>query len=348
MREEGSALHDRTRDRDRETPQTTDRKARDGIFLNAPSRKTVQRQRWSGPLQSLVSPFLCSLLLVNPLPSFKAARMEAIVNAAAGIPIPPALQSFVGISYPVPAPDDIDSYYHATYYTKGPKDLLFVATWTVLLALFREGLMRFFFMPIARWRLEHLAAAKRNARPTSPSGTPARVKANGHTIGEKIATAPTDGSTKSVRQRTSRRSSPVGSPKKPAKTWTETKKDRDAKLLERNVVRFAEQGWSMAYYSVFWALGMVCFQTRIFRHVLNFIFFRAYTSIFPAFPFKRNTSGSTILFASFPALLNSTTCASCPAGSISSSCSIPRLVARIMSKCSPTILSRLLSSSVAM
>ncbi|KAF8609831.1 longevity assurance proteins LAG1/LAC1 [Ceratobasidium sp. AG-I] len=182
--------------------------------------------------------------------------MEAIVNAAAGIPIPPALQSFVGLSYPVPAPDDVDSYYDATYYNKGPKDLLFVATWTLLLALFREGLMRFFFMPIARWRFERLAAAKRNARPTSPNGAPARVKTNGHTVGEKIATAPSDGLTKSVRQRSSRRSSPVGSPKKSVKTWTETKKERDAKLHERNVVRFAEQGWSLAYYTVFWALGV--------------------------------------------------------------------------------------------
>ena len=189
--------------------------------------------------------------------------MEAIVNAAASIPIPPALQPFVGLSYPGPAPDDTDSYYDATYYNKGPKDLLFVATWTVLLALFREGVMRFFFMPIARWRFERLAAAKRNARPTSPNGAPARVKTNRHTVGEKIATAPSDGLTKSVRQRPSRRSSPVGSPKPPVKTWTETKKDRDAKLYERNVVRFAEQGWSLAYYTVFWALGVVRFQTMI-------------------------------------------------------------------------------------
>lgn len=186
--------------------------------------------------------------------------MEAIIKVAAAIHIPPALQPFVGLSYPVPTPDDTDSYYSATYYNKGPKDLLFVATWTVLLVLLREVLMRFFFKPIARWRLEHLAAVKRNARPTSPNGAPARVKSNKHTVGEKIATAPSDGSTKSVRQRTSRRSSPVGSPNKPVKTWTETKKDRDAKLLERNVLRFAEQGWSLVYYIVFWALGVVRFQ----------------------------------------------------------------------------------------
>ncbi|KAG8743622.1 sphingosine N-acyltransferase lag1 [Ceratobasidium sp. 414] len=182
--------------------------------------------------------------------------MEALVNAAAGIPIPPALQSFVGLSYPVPPPDDIDSYYDATYYTKGPKDLLFVATWVVLLAFFRELLMRFFFMPIARSRFASLAAAKRNARPTSPNGAPARLKPNGQTVSEKIAASPQDSSMKSVRQRSSRRSSPTSKANKPVKSWTETKKDRDAKLLERNIVRFAEQGWSLAYYTVFWALGV--------------------------------------------------------------------------------------------
>ncbi|KAG8749114.1 sphingosine N-acyltransferase lag1 [Ceratobasidium sp. 428] len=178
--------------------------------------------------------------------------MEALVNAAAGIPIPRSLQSFVGLSYPVPAPDDIDSYYDATYYNKGPKDLLFVATWVVLLALFREMLMRSFFMPIARWRFASLAAAKRDARPTSPNGAPPRpVKSKGQTASEKIAP---DASMKAVKKRTSsRRASPAG---KPVKSWTETKKDRDAKLLERNVLRFAEQGWSLAYYTVFWALGV--------------------------------------------------------------------------------------------
>jgi acyl-CoA-dependent ceramide synthase len=188
--------------------------------------------------------------------------MEAIVNAAAAIPIPPALQSFVGLSYPVPTPHDTDSYYGATYYNKGPNDLLFVATWVVLLAVFRELLMRFFFMPIARWRFDSLAAAKRRARPTSPNGAPVRLKAKTHTVGEKIATAPQDTSAKSVRQRPSRRSSPTGSVNKPVKSWTETKKDRDAKLHERNIVRFAEQGWSLTYYTVFWALGVVRIGTR--------------------------------------------------------------------------------------
>ncbi|QRW04902.1 sphingosine N-acyltransferase lag1 [Ceratobasidium sp. AG-Ba] len=111
--------------------------------------------------------------------------------------------------------------------------------------------MRSVFMPIARWRFASLAAAKRNARPTSPNGAPKRAKLTGPSASEKIATAPQDGAIKPVRQR---RGSPKAS-NKPIKSWTETKKDRDAKLLERNIVRFAEQGWSLAYYTVFWALG---------------------------------------------------------------------------------------------
>jgi acyl-CoA-dependent ceramide synthase len=170
--------------------------------------------------------------------------MEAIVKAASNFPIPSALQPFIGLSYPVPTPKDTDSYFDATYYNKGPKDLLFVATWVVLLAVCREVLMRFFLMPVARWRLESLAAAKHGARLAR--------KSNGHAISEKLA-APTKTTPTLVRQR---RPSPSKFTK-PVKTWTETKKSRDAKLRERNIVRFGEQGWSLVYYSVFWALGMV-------------------------------------------------------------------------------------------
>lgn len=171
--------------------------------------------------------------------------MDGVVKAAANLPIPPALESFIGLSYPVPIPADADSYFDATYYNKGPKDLLFIATWVVLLAFFREVLMRLFFMPIARWRLESLAAAKRGARLT-------RTKPKGNTVGEKLVSTPPKPTPVRQRQAPNANSRPV-------KSWTETKKSRDAKLLERNVVRFAEQGWSLVYYSVFWALGMVRF-----------------------------------------------------------------------------------------
>ncbi|CAE6520797.1 unnamed protein product [Rhizoctonia solani] len=167
--------------------------------------------------------------------------MDAIVRAASRLPIPPALEAFVAPSYPVPTPPDADSYYDATYYNKGPKDLLFVATWVVLLALCREGLMRGVFMPIARWRFDALALAKQNRR---------AAKRDPPSVGEKLvktAVAP------KVRQR---KVSPASKPPKAIKSWTETKKSRDAKVRERKILRFAEQGWSMTYYAVFWALGM--------------------------------------------------------------------------------------------
>ncbi|CAE6512813.1 unnamed protein product [Rhizoctonia solani] len=166
--------------------------------------------------------------------------MDALVRAASRLPIPPALESFVAPSYPVPIPADTDSYFDATYYNKGPKDLLFVATWVVLLAVCREALMRGFFMPIARWRFAALARAKQNRR---------AAKRDPPSVGEKIAKT----AVPEVRQR---KVSPASKPAKPIKSWTETKKSRDAKLRERKVVRFAEQGWSLTYYAVFWALGM--------------------------------------------------------------------------------------------
>ncbi|CAE6407410.1 unnamed protein product [Rhizoctonia solani] len=167
--------------------------------------------------------------------------MDAIVRTVSRLPIPAYLEPFIAPSYPVPSPPDPDSYYDAIYYNKGPKDLLFVATWVVLLVIFREALMRGFFMPIARWRLDSLAKAKQNRRAN---------KRDPPSVGEKLvktAKAP------EVRQR---KVSPASKPAKPIKSWMETKKSRDAKLRERKVVRFAEQGWSLAYYTVFWTFGM--------------------------------------------------------------------------------------------
>ncbi|CAE6449494.1 unnamed protein product [Rhizoctonia solani] len=167
--------------------------------------------------------------------------MDAIVRAASRLPIPPALEPFVAPSYPVPTPKDADSYFDATYYNKGPKDLLFVGTWVILLALAREVLMRGIFMPIARWRFDALALAKQNRRAT---------KRDPPSVGEKLANT---AAPPKVRQR---KVSPASKPSKPVKSWTETKKARDAKVRERKILRFAEQGWSLAYYAVFWALGM--------------------------------------------------------------------------------------------
>ncbi|CAE7190038.1 unnamed protein product [Rhizoctonia solani] len=170
--------------------------------------------------------------------------MDAIVHAASRIPIPPALEAFVAISYPVPTPEGVDSYFGATYYNKGPKDLLFVGTWVVLLALCREALMRGLFMPIARWRFDALALAKQNRRAT---------KRDPPSVGEKLAKTAAAPEKQLPRQR---KVSPASKPAKPIKSWTETKKSRDAKVRERKILRFAEQGWSLAYYAVFWALGM--------------------------------------------------------------------------------------------
>ncbi|KAF8761352.1 longevity-assurance protein [Rhizoctonia solani] len=168
--------------------------------------------------------------------------MDAIVRAASRLRIPAHLEAFIAPSYPVTTPADTDSYFDATYYNKGPKDLLFVGTWVLLLAICREALMRGFFMPLARWRFDSLARAKQNRRAT---------KRDPPSAGDKLAKH--HPSVPAVRQR---KVSPSSKPPKSIKSWTETKKARDAKLRERKVVRFAEQGWSLAYYAVFWAFGM--------------------------------------------------------------------------------------------
>ncbi|QRW19041.1 TLC domain protein [Rhizoctonia solani] len=147
--------------------------------------------------------------------------MDAIVRAASRLRIPAHLEAFIAPSYPVTTPADTDSYFDATYYNKGPKDLLFVGTWVLLLAIVEKPLCEASLCPL-------------------PAGDSTRSHAPSRTDAPLNAIHPRPGQARQA----------------PSLGPGQTKKARDAKLRERKVVRFAEQGWSLAYYAVFWAFGM--------------------------------------------------------------------------------------------
>lgn len=104
-------------------------------------------------------------------------------------------------------------------YGKGPKDALFVLFWAVAFTILREVLMRWVYEPLMRRRLKQLDKA-------------AERKAAVVTAGEKV------------------------DPNQQTKETVQSVK-RDARIREKTVTRFAEQGWMFTYCVTFFSLGVV-------------------------------------------------------------------------------------------
>jgi hypothetical protein len=200
--------------------------------------------------------------------------------------IPPSLQPFITLSYPVPPSSShvshhlldlhtglkhipshsattqghVSSHSHghahghsrnplhhllrsdlnsgSTLYDKGIQDIYFVAFWAIAFTLLREGLIRFGFKPFADWWLMSKAAAssKSRAARAKRKGELANGKLNGNGNGTAMAVA--------------------NGVEKPYKESRAERKRRNHASL-----RFAEQGWSLTYCTVFWTLGMVSART---------------------------------------------------------------------------------------
>lgn len=103
-------------------------------------------------------------------------------------------------------------------YGKGPKDALFVLFWAVAFTVLRELLMRWVYEPLMRRRLKQLDKA---ADKKTANGTCEKVQ-----------------------------------PNKQTKETAQSAK-RDARIREKTVTRFAEQGWMFTYCVTFFSLGVV-------------------------------------------------------------------------------------------
>lgn len=141
--------------------------------------------------------------------------------------IPISLRPYLLLSYPVdrPAaslelsPANHLRYTKETLYGKGPNDVFFAAFCAVAFTVLREVILRGVLKPFANYWLRSAKKAKRK-RASS------RVNGNGvnGAGGEK-------------------------------ETIRETK--REERQREHTALRFAEQGWSFLYCTVFWTLGTV-------------------------------------------------------------------------------------------
>jgi acyl-CoA-dependent ceramide synthase len=127
-----------------------------------------------------------------------------------------------------------------------------VISMIAVMAILRDAFRLGFFEPLARWKLyrdlrrKREKAVKANGHAKSVNGVAnGNGHANGHSNGHSNGHA--NGHTNG------HASTPTSS--------NPTRKE--IRLLERSVMRFAEQGWNVIYYPLQWVFGMVRFSILV-------------------------------------------------------------------------------------
>ena len=137
------------------------------------------------------------------------------------------------LSYLTETPASTDSFPDSNYYTIGPRDAYFVVGCIAVMAILRDICRIYIMEPFAEWFLTPKVEVYK--RQTHINGTTNGV-ANGLNGNE-------NGHDSSNSNR---------------KVLTKQNNGLNKKLIRRRVLRFAEQGWSMIYYTSSWSYGMVC------------------------------------------------------------------------------------------
>lgn len=148
--------------------------------------------------------------------------------------LPRYLVPFFTLSYPVPRPEHPDAFPNSDFYIPGLLDGCFIVTCIAIMAILRDFFRVFVMEPFAHWYLtrEHLRLRGRSPEPKLVNGNGhdgAALNGNGHGVNEKSALL-----------------------------LSKRKSDR---AIRRSVLRFAEQSWSLIYYTVQWGYGIVSLQT---------------------------------------------------------------------------------------
>ncbi|KAG9009842.1 sphingosine N-acyltransferase lag1 [Tulasnella sp. JGI-2019a] len=168
--------------------------------------------------------------------------------------------AFVQLSYPLPktASTFFPEYQH---YGKGRADVLFVIGWAVLFWLAREVVMQGCLAPFMRRWLAHQDTRNRKPKPGHRE-SPSLSDGNGYSNGPEGYTngfATGNGheeKLKAGRQNLHSRHNANGTISPPPTPPNTRRLRREEKMREKKVVRFAEQGWSVVYYTVYWVFGL--------------------------------------------------------------------------------------------
>ena len=160
-------------------------------------------------------------------------------------------RAFFQLSYPVPTPPNPDSFPNSNYYTTGPLDACFIISTLALLAIAREIVRLHIMTPFANKVLfGHSAGWK------SPSKR-SKLNANGHPNSNGLVSNGNGTSHYAVRKISAKN-----------------------RVRERNVIRFAEQGWPIVYYTIWWCFGLVSLRPN--SPTTNFTFGPSSTSTCPS------------------------------------------------------------------
>jgi len=163
---------------------------------------------------------------------------------------------FTHLSYPTPAPKLTDSFHDSAHYLGGPPDVFFVITCIAVMAVLRDAFRLLVFEPFARWKLMRAlrqelakrgtaaAGNGRSKRPQTPNGQATiapGANGNGPVQNGRSPNALANGHAKEH----ANGAAPAARPTK-----------KQLNQVHRSVVRFAEQGWSVIYYTFAWTYGL--------------------------------------------------------------------------------------------
>jgi acyl-CoA-dependent ceramide synthase len=144
--------------------------------------------------------------------------------------LPSYLKPFFSLSYPTDTPKDPDSFPHSAYYSTGRRDLCLIITCIAVMAILRDTLRLVVCEPFARWKLSRDLKLRKKQKSLQ------RV-ANGKHNGQANGVANGNGHA-------------VNGNLHPS--------TQELRQVHRSVLRFAEQGWSVVYYTLQWSYGLVC------------------------------------------------------------------------------------------
>ena len=144
---------------------------------------------------------------------------------------------FFTLQYPTATPAHPDSFPHSTYYNAGKLDICILISYIAVMAVLRDALRLGIFEPLARWKLlrdlelKQKVLNKVNGSANDDTNHHHHI-ANGN--GDGYGNGHSNGNDRVV----------LGTGKK-------------LRQLNRSVLRFAEQGWSVVYYSLQLSFGIV-------------------------------------------------------------------------------------------
>jgi very-long-chain ceramide synthase len=129
-----------------------------------------------------------------------------------------------------------DSFPHSAYYNAGRFDICILISCVAVMAILRDAFRLGIFEPLARWKLLRDLQLQRKKASKKANGS-ANGDAN-HYIGNGHGNGYDNG------HANGNNSAALGTRK-------------ELRQLNRSVLRFAEQGWSVVYYSLQWSFGIV-------------------------------------------------------------------------------------------